>query len=75
MNGEVIWDRAEAGGFPEVKELKQRVRDVLAPSKDLGHSDTNKDRTNRKAGGDDDDDDDEMDDDEAAEMRKYYGVM
>ena len=66
VNGLVVWDRAERGGFPEVKELKQLVRDILAPSKDLGHSD-NKDRINK--------DDDEMDDDTAEEMRRYYGVM
>jgi len=34
-----IFDRKEAGGFPEIKELKQLVRDVVAPSKSLGHSD------------------------------------
>ena len=27
------------GGFPEVKALKQLVRDVVNPEKDLGHSD------------------------------------
>eukprot|EP00439_Symbiodinium_sp_Y106_P049258 s1957_g6.t1 len=34
-----VWSRKAEGRFPEAKELKQRVRDVLAPSKDLGHSD------------------------------------
>ena len=38
-NGELIWSRKEAGGFPEITELKQRVRDVIAPDKDLGHVD------------------------------------
>lgn len=69
MNGEVVWDRADKGGFPEVKELKQIVRDILAPSKDLGHSDT-KDRSNSKDVSETDDDDDE-----AAKMRTYYGVL
>lgn len=64
----MVWDRAEKGGFPEVKELKQLVRDILAPKKNLGHSDT-RDRVKN------DDDDDEIDDDTAAEMRQYYGVM
>jgi len=35
---EVIWSRAEKGRFPEIKELKQLVRDAIAPGKDLGHS-------------------------------------
>ena len=35
-----IFDRKEFGGFPEIKELKQLVRDVVAPGKDLGHTDT-----------------------------------
>eukprot|EP00930_Biecheleria_cincta_P066074 TRINITY_DN52060_c0_g1_i1.p1 TRINITY_DN52060_c0_g1~~TRINITY_DN52060_c0_g1_i1.p1 ORF type:complete len:119 (-),score=22.50 TRINITY_DN52060_c0_g1_i1:115-471(-) len=38
-DGETVWSRKVEGRFPEAKELKQRVRDVLAPSKDLGHSD------------------------------------
>ena len=36
---EIIWDRKEEGSFPEAKALKQKVRDVLDPSRDLGHSD------------------------------------
>ena len=35
----LVWSRAEQGRFPEMKELKQRVRDAVAPGKDLGHSD------------------------------------
>ncbi len=34
-----IFDRKEAGRFPEIKELKQLLRDVVNPEKDLGHSD------------------------------------
>ena len=34
-----VWSRAEEGGFPDIKELKQRVRDCIAPDRDLGHSD------------------------------------
>jgi selenoprotein W-related protein len=34
-----VWERKRDGGFPEAKVLKQRVRDVIAPGKDLGHSD------------------------------------
>jgi selenoprotein W-related protein len=40
VNGERVWSRVEAGRFPELKELKQRVRDVIAPGRPLGHSDT-----------------------------------
>jgi selenoprotein W-related protein len=35
----VLYDRKQAGGFPEIKELKQLVRDKVAPGKSLGHSD------------------------------------
>ena len=35
---EIIWSRASDGGFPDIKELKQRVRDRIAPQKNLGHS-------------------------------------
>jgi len=35
----LIWCRKENGGFPEIKELKQLVRDKIAPNKSLGHSD------------------------------------
>jgi selenoprotein W-related protein len=40
INNEKIFDRKVYGGFPEIKELKQFVRDVVAPGKSLGHSDT-----------------------------------
>lgn len=36
---ELIWSRAREGRFPEAKEIKQRVRDRIAPDRDLGHSD------------------------------------
>jgi selenoprotein W-related protein len=39
LNDELIWSRAEARSFPEIKLLKQLVRDRIAPNKDLGHSD------------------------------------
>jgi selenoprotein W-related protein len=38
-NGEVIWERKTDGRFPDVKQLKQRVRDHLDPDRDLGHLD------------------------------------
>ncbi len=39
VDGETIWDRARDGGFPDVKALKQRVRDRIAPGRALGHTD------------------------------------
>lgn len=39
VNEERIWSRREQEGFPEIKDLKQRVRDRIAPGRDLGHSD------------------------------------
>jgi len=39
VEGEVLFDRKTAGHFPEIKELKQLVRDKVAPEKSLGHSD------------------------------------
>lgn len=41
VNEEVLYDRKERGGFPEIKELKQLVRDKVNPEKNLGHSDKN----------------------------------
>src|SRR5437899_2385203 len=37
--GELIWERKRDGGFPDVKTLKQIVRDRLDPARDLGHLD------------------------------------
>ena len=34
----VVWDRKADGGFPQPKDLKTRVRDVIAPEKNLGHN-------------------------------------
>mmetsp|Transcript_13637 Transcript_13637/g.19874 ORF Transcript_13637/g.19874 Transcript_13637/m.19874 type:complete len:93 (-) Transcript_13637:525-803(-) len=55
------------GRFPEPKEIKQKIRDFLCPSRDLGHSDVKKEEENNS-------NEEEMDDDEAAEMRKFFGV-
>ncbi|KAI0460676.1 hypothetical protein F5B21DRAFT_452838 [Xylaria acuta] len=35
----VLWDRRAEGGFPETKQLKRRVRDVIEPDRNLGHVD------------------------------------
>ncbi|MFS4483374.1 SelT/SelW/SelH family protein [Hyunsoonleella sp. 2307UL5-6] len=41
-NDKQIWSRKEMKGFPEITELKKRVRDVIAPERDLGHIDRKK---------------------------------
>ncbi len=46
VDGAPVWSRHGQGRFPEMKELKQLVRDRVAPDLDLGHSD----RTNRSEG-------------------------
>jgi len=38
LDGDVLWSRKEKGRFPEIRELKQLVRDRVAPERDLGHS-------------------------------------
>jgi len=39
VDGTIVWERVRDGGFPDVKALKQRVRDAIAPDRDLGHVD------------------------------------
>jgi selenoprotein W-related protein len=39
LDGEVIFSRQQQRRFPESKEVKQIVRDRIAPAKSLGHSD------------------------------------
>jgi selenoprotein W-related protein len=39
LDVELIYSRKAAGRFPESKELKQLIRDRIAPDKPLGHSD------------------------------------
>ncbi|MBV4533536.1 SelT/SelW/SelH family protein [Pseudomonas sp. SWRI107] len=38
-DGVQVWERKADGGFPEAKVLKQRVRDLIDPQRDLGHND------------------------------------
>ena len=40
VDGNEVWCRKLKGGFPQVKELKALVRDVIAPGRDLGHIDS-----------------------------------
>lgn len=39
LGEDLLWSRQAQGRFPDIKELKQLVRDRVAPEKDLGHSD------------------------------------
>ncbi|MBK0381585.1 SelT/SelW/SelH family protein [Pedobacter sp. SD-b] len=39
INEESIFDRAKMDRFPEIKELKKLIRDVVNPDKSLGHTD------------------------------------
>lgn len=38
-NNALVWSRKEMGRFPEITELKQLVRDHIAPDRSLGHAD------------------------------------
>ena len=49
VNGELVWERKRDGGFPDVKALKQRVRDAFDPERDLGHSGGGMGRRRRRA--------------------------
>lgn len=42
IDGDQIWDRKSMDGFPDVKQLKQLVRDRIAPERSLGHVDRTK---------------------------------
>ena len=39
LDGELVWCRKRDSGFPDIKTLKQRVRDLIVPDRDLGHLD------------------------------------
>jgi selenoprotein W-related protein len=40
VDDQLLWSRAEQKRFPEPKEIKQAVRDIVAPGRDLGHVDS-----------------------------------
>ena len=39
IDGVLVWERKRDGGFPDVKQLKQLVRDHIDPERSLGHID------------------------------------
>jgi selenoprotein W-related protein len=43
----LVWSRAGEGRFPEITELKQRVRDQVAPGRSLGHVDRKREQGTR----------------------------
>ncbi len=49
IDQEILWSRKTEGRFPEIKELKQKVRDRIAPEKKLGHSENEKAGENVKS--------------------------
>ncbi len=49
VDGDLVWSRKAKGRFPDIKELKQLVRDRIAPGRSLGHSDKSLSRARRKA--------------------------
>ncbi|KAJ1725133.1 hypothetical protein LPJ53_000696 [Coemansia erecta] len=40
VDGDLVYDRKTEGRFPEMKEVKQLVRNKVAPEMGLGHSDS-----------------------------------
>lgn len=39
IGADLLWERKRDGGFPDVRALKQMVRDRIDPGRDLGHVD------------------------------------
>ena len=48
VDSEVVWSRKEEGRFPDIVELKQRVRDRIAPDRHLGMPNARRRRTRRR---------------------------
>lgn len=40
VGDDTVWSRRAEGGFPDAAELKRRVRDRIAPERDLGHGES-----------------------------------
>ena len=64
---EIVWDRERDDGFPSIKDLKQKVRDSVAPDRNMGHIDDSPSSESIV--------DMEIDDEDAEEMRRFYGVL
>ena len=48
ISEDVLFDRKSNGGFLDIKELKQLIRDKISPGKNLGHSDKRTIETNEQ---------------------------
>ncbi|EKX42333.1 hypothetical protein GUITHDRAFT_111608 [Guillardia theta CCMP2712] len=72
LNGKTIWSRKTEGRFPEAKEIKQRVRDIISPEKSLGHSES---AEKKVVEAEFSQDEKKMDDKTAEEQRRYFGVL
>ena len=42
LDGALVWERKRDGGFPDSKQIKQLVRDLIDPERSLGHIDGHK---------------------------------
>lgn len=71
----MVWDRQDQGGFPEAKELTQRIRDIVAPRLNLGHIDGDDSNITDEEEDGGHDLSEDIDDADAAEMRSFYGVL
>jgi selenoprotein W-related protein len=49
-DGDIVWERRRDGGFPDLAVLKTRLRDRIAPQRELGHTDRSA-AARREAGG------------------------
>ncbi len=43
VDSELVWSKRSEGRFPESSELKQHIRDRVAPQRHLGHSEAKTD--------------------------------
>lgn len=68
-NGELVFDRATEGRFPEVQEIKKLIRDKILPGKHFGHSENTQDDEQ------DDQTDPSEEENEAATQRNFFGVL
>lgn len=48
VDEQLIWERKRDGGFPDIQQLKQGVRDQVNPEKSLGHIDGSKEVNKNK---------------------------
>jgi selenoprotein W-related protein len=73
LNGTVLYCATNPNAVLELKTLKQLIRNSLAPTMDLGHSESN----NKPFRVDDtkEPQQEQMDEDDAADARAFFGVM